>query len=85
EEDTILGDFLRIAAEQRKEDKPLNLKPMIDAETPGTNVWQAALSISNTSSQSMTLDKSTLLGVDLLRGHQVDLMATTRRFGGSEK
>ena len=85
EEDTILGDFLRIAAEQRKEDKPLNLKPMIDAETPGTSVWQAALSISNTSSQSMTLDKSTLLGVDLLRGHQVDLMATTRRFGGSEK
>lgn len=83
DEDTILGDFLRIASEQRKDGKPLNLKPMIDAETPGTNVWQVALNESH--KQSATLDKSTLLGVDLLRGHQVDLVASTRRFGGSEK
>lgn len=85
EEDTILGDFLRTAAAQRKDpSKQLNLKPIIDTETPGNSVWQAALS-SSTSSAAATLDKSTLLGVDLLRGHQVDLVAPTRRFGGSEK
>lgn len=85
DEDTILGDFLRISSEQRKDAKLLNLKPMIDAETPGTSVWQTTLTASNTSTQSATLDKSTLLGVDMLRGHQVDLLASTRRFGGSEK
>lgn len=86
EEDTILGDFLRTAANYRKDrSKQLNLKPIIDAETPGSNAWQAALSATNSSSPTATLDKSTLLGVDLLRGHQVDLVAPTRRFGGSEK
>ncbi len=85
EEDTILGDFLRTAATHRKDrSKKLNLKPMVDAETPGSSVWQAALAAPNADSQMATLDKSTLLGVDLLRGHQVDLVAPTRRFGGSE-
>lgn len=85
EEDTILGDFLRTAANFRKEpSKQFNLKPFIDTETPGTNAWQSTLS-ATANSQASTLDKSTLLGVDLLRGHQVDLVAPTRRFGGSEK
>lgn len=83
EEDTILGDFLRTAATHRKESaKRLNLKPIIDAETPASNIWQSALA---GTSQLPTLEKSTLLGVDLLRGHTVDLVASTRRFGGSEK
>lgn len=83
EEDTILGDFLRTAAQHRKEaGKRLNLKPLIDAETPASNNWQATLA---SGSQAATLDKSTLLGVDLLRGHKIDLVAATRRFGGSEK
>lgn len=81
DEDTILGDFLRVSAEQRKSSKSINIKPIVDVETPGTSVWQAALS----DSSSATLEKATLLGVDLLRGHQVDLVAPTRRFGGSEK
>jgi DNA repair exonuclease SbcCD nuclease subunit len=85
EEDTILGDFLRIATTQRKDSKQLNLKPIIDVETPGTNLWHAALAAPNLSTHQSILDKSTLLGVDLLRGHQVDLVASTRRFGGSEK
>lgn len=85
EEDTILGDFLRIAEQQRKSSKPLNLKPLIDSETPGNNIWQAALSPSSAASNQSAIEKSTLLGVDLLRGHQVDLVASTRRFGGSEK
>ena len=86
EEDTILGDFLRTAGKQRKDPaKQLNLKPIIDAETPGSNAWHAMLANSNTAAAAKTIDKSTLLGVDLLRGHQVDLVAPTRRFGGSEK
>lgn len=83
EEDTILGDFLRTAANHRKEGgKRLNLKPIVDAETPGSNAWHTALS---GLAPAATLDKSTLLGVDLLRGHKIDLVASTRRFGGSEK
>ncbi len=83
EEDTILGDFLRTAASHRKESaKRLNLKSIIDSETPASNIWQSLLS---STTPAATLDKSTLLGVDLLRGHKVDLVASTRRFGGSEK
>lgn len=83
EEDTILGDFLRTAASHRKESaKRLNLKPIIDSEAPASNIWQSLLS---STTPAATLDKSTLLGVDLLRGHKVDLVASTRRFGGSEK
>jgi hypothetical protein len=85
DEETILGDFLRIASQQRKESKPMNLKPLIDTETPGSSIWQAALGAAGAASPAATLDRSTLLGVDLLRGHQVDLVASTRRFGGSEK
>jgi exonuclease SbcD len=85
EEDTILGDFLRTAATHRKEHaKNLNLKSIIDAEAPPTNLWQTTLTPSDAATQLATLDRSTLLGVDLLRGHQVDLLAATRRFGGSE-
>ena len=72
---------LRIATEQRKSSKTVNVKPIVDVETPGSSVWQASLN----GPGSATLEKATLLGVDLLRGHQVDLVAPTRRFGGSEK
>lgn len=83
EEDTILGDFLRTAAKHRKDGaKQIGLKPIIDIETPASNIWHATLS---GTTQAATLEKSTLLGVDLLRGHKVDLVASTRRFGGSEK
>lgn len=86
EEDTILGDFLRTAATHRKDHgKQLNLKPIIDTETPASNLWQTALTPSDSATQAATLERATLLGVDLLRGHQVELLASTRRFGGSEK
>ncbi|MBX3421411.1 MAG: DNA repair exonuclease [Pirellulaceae bacterium] len=86
EEDTILGDFLRTSAEHRKESaKHLNLKSIADLEVPSTHLWQATLLPANASIQLATLQKSTLLGVDLLRGHQVDLLAPTRRFGGAAK
>jgi DNA repair protein SbcD/Mre11 len=84
EEDTILGDFLRTAAVHRKEQaKNLNLKAIIDAEVPPTHLWQTTLTPTDAATQLATLERSTLLGVDLLRGHQVELLAPTRRFGGS--
>jgi DNA repair protein SbcD/Mre11 len=86
DEDTILGDFLRTAATHRKEQaKNLNFKAIVDAETPGSSAWQSILLSSDASTQLATLERCTLLGVDLLRGHQIDLVAPTRRFGGSEK
>ncbi|MEZ6134754.1 MAG: hypothetical protein R3C53_07585 [Pirellulaceae bacterium] len=86
EEDTILGDFLRTAAVARKEHgKQLSLKPLIDAETPASNLWQTALTPNDSAGAEKMLQRATLLGVDLLRGHQVELLASTRRFGGSEK
>jgi DNA repair protein SbcD/Mre11 len=86
EEDTILGDFLRTAATNRKEQgKGLSLKAIVDSETPGSNIWQTALTPPDSANQLAVLERATLLGVDLLRGHQVDLLANTRRFGGAEK
>lgn len=86
DEDTILGDFLRVADEHRKQQaKNLNLKPILDSEVPSTQPWAATLSPANSAAQMSTLEKSTLLGVDLLRGHQVDLLAPTRRYGGTKK
>lgn len=83
EEDTILGDFLRTAANHRKNSgKDLNVKPLVDAETPGSSVWQASLLTADNTSQAALLERAALLGVDLLRGHQMDLVANTRRFGG---
>lgn len=86
EEDTILGDFLRTAEEHRKtQTKNLSLKSILDAEVPSSLSWQTALTPTNSAAQLNTLEKSTLLGVDLLRGHKVDLLAATRRYGGSRK
>lgn len=86
EEDTILGDFLRTASGHRKNGgKDLQIKPIIDAESPGSAIWQAALQPADNASQANLLERSALLGVDLLRGHQVDLIANTRRFGGIQQ
>lgn len=86
DEDTILGDFLRVATGHRKNSaKDLNLKGLVDSETPGAAHWLAALLPADPSTQLAMLERSTLLGVDMLRGHQIDLLAPTRRFGGLEK
>jgi DNA repair protein SbcD/Mre11 len=83
EEDTILGDFLRTATEHRKTmGKEINLKPFVESETPGTPIWQSILHEDEPAATNATLDRSTLLGVDMLRGHKMDLLAPTRRFGG---
>ncbi|MCE2812300.1 MAG: metallophosphoesterase [Planctomycetaceae bacterium] len=84
EEDTILGDFLRTSQEHRKSlGQHLNLKPLLESETLGTNAWQQLLIDDTPSVTSGALDRATLLGVDMLRGHKVDLIAPTRRFGGT--
>jgi len=84
EEDTILGDFLRTSQEHRKSmGQHLNLKPLLESETPGTAAWQQLLVDDTPSVTSSALDRATLLGVDMLRGHKVDLIAPTRRFGGT--
>lgn len=86
DEDTILGDFLRVASGHRKNSaKELNLKALVDGETPGAAHWMAALLPAEPSAHIGMLERSTLLGVDMLRGHQIDLLAPTRRFGGLEK
>lgn len=82
-EDTILGDFLRTTAEQRKAGaKPMNLAITIENETPGGAIWQSTLVTGDSVRSKDLIDLSTLLGVDLLRGHKVDLLSCTRRFGG---
>jgi hypothetical protein len=84
EEDTILGDFLRTSQEQRKtHGQHLNLKPLLESETPGTAAWQQLLIDDAPGVTGAALDRATLLGVDMLRGHKVDLMAPIRRFGGT--
>jgi len=85
EEDTILGDFLRTSLDNKKTSgTQLNLKPLIESETPGTSVWQNVLIDESSLVTSAALDRATLLGVDMLRGHKVDLLAPTRRFGGTK-
>ncbi len=83
EEDTILGDFLRTTAEQRKTgSRPMNMQGYIENETPGGTIWQQALIPGDSVRSKDLIDLSTLLGVDMLRGHKVDLLSCTRRFGG---
>ncbi len=83
EEDTILGDFLRTAIDLRKNNREsVALAPLIESETPSGLYWQAALTKeASTSSRNTEMDLATLLGVDMLRGHQIDLLSCTRRFG----
>ncbi|MFM7929719.1 MAG: hypothetical protein ACKO9Q_18600, partial [Pirellula sp.] len=61
----------------------LNTKPLLESETLATAVWQQLLVDDTPNVTSGALDRATLLGVDMLRGHKVDLNAPTRRFGGT--
>lgn len=85
EEDTILGDFLRTAAEARKGREPLDVTGLIEVETPGSLQWKSQLAAPaddrGGAAYRAELDLATLAGVDLLRGQGVDLLSCTRRFG----
>lgn len=69
EEDTILGDYLRVAAEHHKTDaSAVNLLPMTE-EHPGLPTSTTTLLAEVPPSRRIeTLDQATLLGVELLRG-----------------
>ena len=73
EEDTILGDYLRTASDQRKAGaENVNLLPMTEEHS------ELAASVANllaevpTTERLETLDQATLLGVELLRGRKPD-------------
>ncbi|WP_436714696.1 DNA repair exonuclease [Roseiconus lacunae] len=73
DEDTILGDYLRIVGDHRKGDaKTINLLPMTE-EHPGlptsTTTMLAEIPAPN---KQESLDQATLLGVELLRGGKPD-------------
>ena len=85
EEETILGDFLRTCADSRKNlGKNINLKTLVESETPGNPAWHSMLVNEEANAVTGMLDRATLLGVDLLRGHKIDLLASTRKFGGTK-
>ena len=57
---------------------------LVESETPGNPAWQSLLVNEDANTVSSMLDRATLLGVDLLRGHKIDLLASTRKFGGTK-
>lgn len=71
EEDTILGDYLRVAGERRKSESPaMNLLPMTE-EHPGLpRSTTTLLAEVPPARRTETLDQATLLGVELLRGRK---------------
>ncbi|MEL6105741.1 MAG: DNA repair exonuclease, partial [Planctomycetota bacterium] len=73
EEDTILGDYLRTASDQRKASgENVNLLPMTE-EHPELAASVANLLAETPATERLeTLDQATLLGVDLLRGRKPD-------------
>lgn len=69
EEDTILGDYLRVAAERRKDNAAaMNLLPMTEEHPELPSSTTALLAEVPPSRRSETLEQATLLGVELLRG-----------------
>ncbi|MEM6473380.1 MAG: DNA repair exonuclease, partial [Planctomycetota bacterium] len=80
EEDTILGDYLRVAAERRKDsDRPkesaaVNLLPMTEEHSNLPATTTNLLAEVPASRRNETLEQATLLGVELLRGGKPNWM-----------
>jgi hypothetical protein len=69
DEDTILGDYLRIASDHRKADAAqINLLPMTEEHPELPASTTTLLAEIPHMRRSETLDEATLLGVELLRG-----------------
>ena len=69
EEDTILGDFLRIAGQHQKTDgRELNLAAFTEEQADMSAATATMLSEVPSSVRSEVLQQATLLGVELLRG-----------------
>jgi DNA repair exonuclease SbcCD nuclease subunit len=75
EEETILGDFLRITAEHRKTDgRELNLLPFTEEHKSLAKTSANLLAEVPPASRKDTLNQATLLGVELLRGGKPNLV-----------
>ncbi|WP_153555288.1 metallophosphoesterase family protein [Roseimaritima sediminicola] len=74
EEDTILGDFLRVSDQHRKSDAAeLNLKPMTEEHHQLTASMETLLAEPTAAARRELLDEAALLGVEMLRGGKVNL------------
>ncbi|MEZ6088437.1 MAG: DNA repair exonuclease [Pirellulaceae bacterium] len=81
EEDTILGDFLRAAKTHRKNGgRDLDLVSLTEEHFDLSPALQTALAEADPTSRASTLDRATLLGVELLRGGKPKLVV-----GGENK
>ena len=75
EEETILGDFLRIASEHRKTDaREVNLLPFTEEHASLAAASASLLAEVSAACRKDTLDQATLLGVELLRGGKPNLV-----------
>ncbi len=74
EEDTILGDFMRIAAKHRKSGNQLNLLPFTEEHELLAENTASLLAEVTAATQQRTLDQATLLSVELLRGGKPNLV-----------
>jgi DNA repair exonuclease SbcCD nuclease subunit len=82
QEDTILGDFLRVAEAHRKENlKHLSWSATIDSETPASALWKEWLSDERAADRTEALGHAQWIGCELLRGQSVDLLAGLRKLG----
>ena len=69
EEDTILGDYLRIAQSHRQADaEPFNLLPMTEQHEDLASTSANLLAEIPARNRTEILEQATLLGVELLRG-----------------
>ncbi|MFM8172754.1 MAG: hypothetical protein ACKN81_04360, partial [Pirellulaceae bacterium] len=82
QEDTILGDFLRVAEAHRKENlKHLGWSATIESETPASALWKEWLSDERSADRNEALGHAQWIGCELLRGQSVDLLAGLRKLG----
>ncbi|KAA5541044.1 DNA repair exonuclease [Roseiconus nitratireducens] len=78
EEDTILGDYLRVAAEHRKKDSAgINLLPMTEEHPSLATTATSLLAEVPETRRQETLDQATLIGVELLRGGKPQWVQTS--------
>jgi DNA repair protein SbcD/Mre11 len=79
-EDTILGDYLRTLAELRADaTRSVSLADYLAQETPGGGLWQSLLEPGSKADMNQAMEQASLLGVNLLSGHRIDLTAPIRR------
>ena len=75
DEDTILGDYLRVAEKNRKtEARDLNLLPFTEERGELSSTTTNLLAEAPAASRVEILDQATLLGVELLRGGKPNLV-----------